>query len=412
MFLEECFNKTDSVSLYIHIPFCFSKCAYCGFYSISESKTNKECKALYFKKLIDELKTCVSYFEKPFKTIYIGGGTPLLKDQIADIREILSLATKKGEEEVTIECNINNYTEDVHSLIGGYITRISAGIQSFDKDTLKVLGRRETTINDVVNFLKIAKDKIVNLDFIAGVPSYLYENQSMRKNTADDLKELFQATVQNNVKTPEHLSVYLLSIEDGTNLKKKSDNILKRISNRSVILDDEDEREAIELKNVWQYLESKGYKHYEVSAFAHSGNECKHNKMYWGLENYIGLGCTASSHSKKGYDITSPSTYEEYALSRPWNTYKIEKCSTIDIALELLLTSLRTTDGLERKKFDSLTGLSLNEIVSRAEKKCPSSHNVMNYYKNGVLALTGDELLFSDFYINLLSEIVLNYNLM
>ena len=92
MFVSECFNKSSPVSLYVHIPFCYSKCAYCAFYSVPKCNVNNEYKRLYFEKLKKEVQACIEYFEKPFETIYIGGGTPLMEDMITDICDILSIA--------------------------------------------------------------------------------------------------------------------------------------------------------------------------------------------------------------------------------------------------------------------------------------------------------------------------------
>ena len=264
--------------------------------------------------------------------------------------------------------------------------------------------------SEVVDFVKTASSLNVNLDFISGIPSYLYNHTSKGWGTTDDLNALFSALQQNNVKFPEHLSVYLLSIEDGTALKKTNDRIVNSLKNMSDVINKEDDRLSDELVKTWDFLKKNNYNHYEVSAFSKKGKECKHNRVYWSLGNYIGLGSTASSHSVTGFDITSPSDYISYALSPLFSTYQIEKCSNYDIAVELLLTALRTTNGISSCVFNSATHLSLDRIVQAASKKCSVVHNVADYYKNGVLALPEDELLFSDYYIDLLSEIVLNYN--
>ena len=410
MFVSECFNKSSPVSLYVHIPFCYSKCAYCAFYSVPKCNVNNEYKRLYFDKLKKEVKACIEYFEKPFETIYIGGGTPLMEDMITDICDILSIAESNKSKEVTVECNIENYTPSVHNVLSKHITRVSAGVQSFCSENLRVLARRKNTVEQVVDFVKTASSLNVNLDFISGIPSYLYNHTSKGWGTTDDLNALFSALQQNNVKFPEHLSVYLLSIEDGTALKKTNDRIVNSLKNMSDVINKEDDRLSDELVKTWDFLKKNNYNHYEVSAFSKKGKECRHNRVYWALGNYIGLGSTASSHSVTGFDITSPSDYISYALSPLFSTYQIEKCSNYDIAVELLLTALRTTNGISSCVFNSATHLSLDRIVQAASKKCSVVHNVADYYKNGVLALPEDELLFSDYYVDLLSEIVLNYN--
>lgn len=410
MFISECFDKTDKVSLYVHIPFCYSKCAYCAFYSVPKCRVNRDLKKRYFEKLKNELKACIEYFEKPFETIYIGGGTPLMDDQTEDIAEILYISQSQKAKEVTLECNIENYTPSVHAALYKNITRVSAGVQSFCSENLKALGRRKSTIKDVVSFIKTASPLSVNLDFITGIPSYLFDNPINSTNTSDDIAALFDNLKQSGVRLPDHLSVYLLSIEEGTALKKKNDNIINKLKISKDMINTEDDRASDNLKKIWELLKKNNFNHYEVSAFAQKGKECKHNGVYWSLNNYIGLGSTSSSHSVKGYDITSPCDYSSYALSPLFSTYKTEKCNNYDIAVEMLLTTLRTTRGISKNRFDSVTGLSLDRIVYNASKKCTLMHNVCNYYKNGVLSLTEDELIFSDYYIGLLSEIVLNYN--
>lgn len=380
----DCFDRDKRVSLYIHIPFCASKCSYCAFYSIPKNKQDEELRTLYFERLIQEVQKTKEYFNKPFKTIYIGGGTPLLQSHLPYIERLLKTSNAVESEEVTIECNVDNYNKQVASLINQYITRLSVGIQSFDKNVLKLFARKKTSDDDIKNILTFGKDIKINFDFILGIPNYY--------DTKKDIEHLFNIADENHLKRPEHLSVYLLTLEDNTPLKR----ILKQPQ--------DDEKCANELKEMWDFLKINGYDHYEVSAFSKGEkNRCSHNLRYWELNDYIGLGASATSHSTRGFDITFDEDYKEYAKGVPFQGYNIERLNKTDIASELLLTHLRTTYGLTEEKFNCLTGYSLTNTIKRANSKNPEAQ-ILKFYKNGRFALPNKELLFSDYYIRLLND--------
>ena len=377
----DCFDRDEDVSLYVHVPFCASKCAYCAFYSIPQNMQTDALVKSYFKRLITEINKAVSYFKKPFKTIYIGGGTPLLTGNVKYIKEVLEASRSTLSDEVTIECNAPNITDEVKRDIIPLITRLSVGIQSFDKGVLKFFQRREAKDEDILNILRL--DKKINFDFIAGVSNYYA--------TMNDLMHLFELCERGRVKTPEHLSVYLLSIEEGTPLYKNGVTV-------------DDEKAAEEIKKIWKFLERQGYEHYEVSAFSRDNNRSMHNMRYWSLQNYIGLGSTASSHSKLGYDVSNSGTVDDYVNSPPFASYLEEKLTKADIASELILTHLRTTDGLKAEEFNALTGYSLDDIINAPNSDKNEQKTLKKHYNNGVFCLKSDELLFSDYYIRTLNN--------
>lgn len=410
--LVGCFDKETPTSLYIHIPFCLSKCAYCGFYSVSENKLCSEDVKLYFERLIKEARALRVYFKKPFETIYIGGGTPLLSRNFPYLSELLEVLDTKHSKEVTIEANAFNIDDKTRDLVKKYCTRISLGVQSFDKNALQKMGRFSTTLDECKKILTFFDDLNVNFDFIA-TP---FENDIVKTS----LMPLFDMCEKNNVKLPEHLSLYLLTLEEGTALYKRM-----KESDRN------DDKEAKTLLKAWHFLEEMGYVHYEVSAFARrrkntilksfdtkSEQNIKdaplytslHNSRYWALENYIGIGSTASSHSTKGFDITNNMDYKTYAFGKPFEGYDIEKLSKEAIADELILTHLRTIYGISKEKFETLTSYSFENTIKKASRNCEKIHDfdprelrIQHFYNNGVLSLPSDEFLFSDFYINLLS---------
>lgn len=406
------FEPGDTVSLYIHIPFCRSKCAYCGFYSVGRSKFTNEDVKLYFNRLIKEAQELQKYFKKPFETIYIGGGTPLLDSNLPYIKELLDSLDTKNAKEVTIEANAFNINETVADLVKKYCTRISVGVQSFDKNALQKMGRFYTSLDECKKILTFFDDLNVNFDFIL-TP---FEDDIVKTS----LLPLFEMCERNKVKLPEHLSLYLLTLEEGTPLYKHLDEKSR-----------DDGKEAENLLKAWHFFEKHGFVHYEVSAFARRVNKAKrsgfdlkttskaidipiyssfHNLRYWTLENYIALGATAASHSTKGFDITNSMNFKTYAEGKPFEGYECEALSKEAIADELLLTHLRTIYGISKEKFDSQSSFSLENTIEKMSQYCEKNHDISSrgfeikkFYKNGVLALPSDELLFSDLYINLLS---------
>lgn len=410
--LASYFDPCESVSLYIHIPFCRAKCAYCGFYSVGRNKFTNEDVKLYFNRLIKEVQELQKHFKKPFETIYMGGGTPLLDSNLPYIEELFDSLDTKNAKEVTIESNAFNIDERSVDLVKKYCTRISVGVQSFDKIALQKMGRFYTSLDECKKILTFFDDLKVNFDFI----STPFEDDIVKTS----LLPLFEMCEMNRMKLPEHLSLYLLSLEEGTPLYKRLDEKSR-----------DDEKEAENLLKAWHFLEKHGFVHYEVSAFARRIKEAKqngfvskttsktsdvpiyssrHNLRYWALENYVGIGATAASHSTKGFDITNSMDFKTYAKSKPFEGYECEALSKEAIADELLLTHLRTIYGISKEKFDAHSSFSLENTIEKMSQYCEKNHDISsrgyeikNFYQNGILVLPPDELLFSDFYINFLS---------
>lgn len=406
------FEPCESVSLYIHVPFCRAKCAYCGFYSVGRSKFTNEDVKLYFNRLIKEVQELQKYLKKPFETIYIGGGTPLLDSNLPYIKELFDSLDTRNAKEVTIEANAFNIDERSADLVKKYCTRISVGVQSFDKTSLQKMGRFYTSLDECKKILTFFDDLNVNFDFI----STPFEDDIAKTS----LLPLFEMCESSNVKLPEHLSLYLLTLEEGTPLYKWIDEKSR-----------DDGKEAESLLKAWHFLEKHGFVHYEVSAFARRVNKARrsdfdlktaskttdipiysslHNLRYWALENYIGIGATAASHSTKGFDITNSMDFKTYAEGKPFDGYVCEALSKEAIADELLLTHLRTIYGISKEKFDVYSSFSLENTIEKMSQYCEKNHDISSrgyeikkFYQNGILALPPDELLFSDFYIDLLS---------
>ena len=273
--------KKDELGIYIHIPFCKSKCSYCDFISYSNKVDKVE---MYFNALEKELE---SYNLEKYNitTIYIGGGTPSYVDAkyiskiLNKVKIILANNLTSWENiEKTIEVNPGTINEEkllMYKIAG--VNRLSIGLQSTNDKLLKQIGRIHNYI-DFTNTYEIAKKvgfKNINVDLMLGLPN----------QTIQDLKESLEEIIKLN---PNHVSVYSLIIEEGTKIEKQ-------ISSGELKMPD-DELERHMYWYVKNNLELNGYKHYEISNFAKNGYESKHNLNCWEQKEYIGLGVAAHSY--------------------------------------------------------------------------------------------------------------------
>ncbi len=267
--------------VYIHIPFCKSKCPYCDFYSM---RCDDDTKKRYIDALTDEIKTlrrCKSFCENGFNnvdTLYLGGGTP----SVLSGEEICRVVTTAKEcfsiphtAEITIECNPNS---DIEGLLPYFkkcgVNRISLGMQSAVDNERKALGRSsdKECIRNVINMLKANGITNISLDIMLGIP---YQ-------TAKSLKSTLDFVIECDI---PHISAYILKIEEGTFFDTHRE--------RYNFPDDDFVCDLYTL--CADYLTQKGYNHYEISNFAKSGFESRHNTKYWLLEDYLGIGPSAHS---------------------------------------------------------------------------------------------------------------------
>ncbi len=267
--------------LYIHIPFCKSKCPYCDFYSY---RCKSEETGIYVEALLNEINTLsrVSNFVKePFKadTLYLGGGTP----SVLSGEELYRIITTTREKfqitdsaEITVECNPKSDIDGILPyLIKAGVNRISLGLQSAVDKERKALGRLsdKSRVKAVIELLKTNGITNISLDVMLGIP---YQ-------TNETLKETLDFVTESGV---PHISAYMLKIEEGTQFYKNY--------NKYNFPDDE---KTIEFYNQCaDALEKAGFNHYEISNFAKEGYESRHNTKYWELENYLGIGPGAHSY--------------------------------------------------------------------------------------------------------------------
>ena len=332
--------KKDELGIYIHMPFCKKKCYYCDFVSY----TNKESKV---KEYIDcVIKEINSYELEKYNvtTIYIGGGTPSFVDGydikriVENIRNKLQNNNTKWEDiEITIEVNPGTTTaEKLRDYKEAGINSISVGLQATQDKLLKQIGRIHN-YQDFLNTYKLLKQvgfENINVDLMIGLP-----NQHIK-----DLKESLEKIVDLN---PTHISVYSLIVEEGTPIN----NLLEK--GKIELPDEEQERRMYWY--VKDFLEFKGYNHYEISNFSKKGKESKHNMNCWNQEQYIGIG--AAAHSYLG-DVrySNTSNLEKYIKNIKENNIEkninIEEEQTlVNKRNEFMMLGFRKIEGVDIAKF-------------------------------------------------------------
>jgi len=347
--------------LYIHIPFCDSKCFYCAFNSYTDRFHLKhEYMNALKKQLKNDLENYVIKHNKKIETVFIGGGTPSTIKAL-EYEEIFQMIKPHLEEsaEITTEANPNSASyEWLESMKNLGVNRVSFGVQSFDNDKLKFLGRSHNS-NSAIKAIQNANSigfKGINCDIIYGVQNDTLE--SMKK----DFDMAFSLPIT-------HLSAYSLTIEEGTKFFDRS----------SVKIDDE------ELSyEIFDYINKNGFHQYEISNFAKNKvSESKHNYGYWQHKEYLGVGAGAVGYvnSHRYYPIKN---IEEY-IQNPLN-YEIENISLDDIKTEKILLGFRCLNGVELSLFDEKEIEKIDELI-KYDKVYIQNEKVFN--KNFLLS---DEL--------------------
>lgn len=318
--------------LYIHIPFCQKKCAYCNFYSAC---TETSVVDNYLEALENEIKKWGGSCGRPIETLYIGGGTPsVLGRKIAPlINTIKKSFNFTDSPEITVEMNPSeNPLEFLTAAKSAGVNRMSLGAQSGIDRELSLLGRTHTA-EDTRRCVETARSlgfSNVSLDLMLALPES--DNTSLLKSL-EFITEL----------SPEHISAYILKLEDKTALK----------ANKKLRFADE-EAEAEQYLLACEYLENRGYGHYEISNFAKKGYESRHNLKYWNLEEYLGIGPSAHSffEGKRFYykpDIKGFIKNPEIIFDGTGGDYE-----------EYFMLKLRLSDGVDLREFTAIYGDRLN----------------------------------------------------
>lgn len=341
--------------LYIHIPFCRTKCHYCSFFSVT-SLTEKPA---FFAALFKEMDMYREAFSR-FDTIYVGGGTPsvLIVKEVGELltwlRQCFTIA---DDAEITMEVNPADvdlhYLKSLHHL---GISRLNMGIQSLDESILKFLGRRHSP-EQGISAIEAAKEAgfgNIGIDLVYAVPGQDMESwiDTLRGVTSFDIA---------------HLSCYQLSLEPQTSLNSR------HIAGEFV-MPDEDMQLAFFL-NTSSMLESAGYIHYEVSNFAKSmALASRHNQKYWDQTPYLGLGPAAHSFlgNRRWWNHASVERYIQDAATGKSPVDSLETLSREQLCLEALFLGLRTRKGIHMegfsKKYPCLDWTGKREILAKLEK--------------------------------------------
>ncbi|MBE5821047.1 MAG: radical SAM family heme chaperone HemW [Clostridiales bacterium] len=363
-------NKNNEFSIYIHIPFCISKCKYCDFnsYSNKNSLIDK-----YVEKLILDIQES-QYFEKDryiCKTIYFGGGTPSYIDE-KYIEKILTCIKEKFKidknAEITIECNPSSITENkLKTYFESGINRISIGLQSTNNNILEIIGRKHTyeIFLEKYNLIKEIGFNNINIDLMIGLP-----NQKL-----DDVKQDLEKVISLN---PTHISSYSLIVYEET---KMYDEIL---SNKYIMPSDDEEREMYYFMQ--DKLKKAGYNQYEISNFSKIGYESKHNTMCWKQKEYIGFGAGAHSfiNNKRMYYIDN--------IEKFLNTKHMiieEELSEIELMKEYMIIGLRMLEGIDKKQFEIIFNKKLDDVFKSEIKKLEKRELIENSKTNIKLTRKG-----------------------
>ena len=322
--------------LYLHVPFCSSKCSYCAFYSVTNNQLKQDyieavCKELYLRKhFFQDIHLKNNQFDPVVNTVYFGGGTPSCLDE-SDFEKIFNAIYDcfgSSFEEVTIECNPDDITLSYAKTLKKYANRISLGIQTFNNDQLKLINRRHNAEEAIkaVNIIKEVGISNISIDLIFGFP---------KETLADWLFDINQA-IKLDV---QHVSAYSLMFEEGTKLyhllqKEKIEQVSEELS--------------VEMYDVLiDKLSEAGLVQYEISNFAKPGFESRHNSSYWNETPYLGVGPSAHSYnlSTRSWNVSNVSQYVK-SISKGILPLEEEQIDEITRYNDLITTALRTKEGI------------------------------------------------------------------
>ncbi|MBQ9790915.1 MAG: radical SAM family heme chaperone HemW [Clostridia bacterium] len=344
------------LSLYIHLPFCNSKCNYCSF--VSEVRDEK-CKQRYVKALVREIQIQGAKYNKHFeiRTVFIGGGTPSSLP-LGGIREIMSAVYKnfsvKADSEITIELNPNSASaEKIHEYVLAGVNRFSIGLQCTNGKVLSKMGRTHTSadFDKTIETIREYGISNINADVMLGFPG----------QTLADVKATLEHLIA--LKLP-HISSYMLSVEEGTKLETMIDKGVLYLPT---------EKQVVNMYNTTvSVLEKNGYERYELSNFARPGFASKHNNVYWNRTDYLGVG--VSSHSYvAGVRFANTSKIDDYikiveTQDKPPVSHA-KKITVSEKREEAIMLSLRTMNGLSVDEFQKEFGENILSTKNDALKK-------------------------------------------
>lgn len=364
--------------LYIHIPFCESKCIYCDFYSMANNNhlIDKYINAL----LVEAAQRKNELNSETITTVYLGGGTPSLLS-ITQLSKLVNGLKKVFDfsdvEEFTIEVNPDDVTADyIQQAKSLGINRVSMGVQSFCDEDLRFINRRHTAkqATDAIHIIKEAGIDNISIDLIYGIPG---QNIEIWKNNVDTAISL----------SVQHISAYTLMYEKGTRL-----SVMRSLGK---ITEVDDDVVAAMYDYLVAQLKSNGYIHYEISNFALPGFHSRHNSSYWNLTPYLGLGVAAHS-----FDGTvrrfNPSNLKKYldALGEGNLCVEVENITQAEKYDEYVMLRLRTADGIDADELMHRFGEEYYQFFIEKAKPLVSEGSLIN--ENGRYYIPENHIMISD----------------
>lgn len=364
--------------IYVHVPFCKSKCTYCDFASYPNEVNKIES---YFACLYREMEgRGRALKDKVFDTVYFGGGTPSMVDSkfiVGAMRQIRKFFTLSANPEITIEINPGTLTEQkVKDYKSVGVNRFSIGLQTGYDDQLKRLNRIHTA-KDYLLCTNMLKGENFSADILIGLVG----------QTLEQVKKSIDLAIASGA---SHISTYALTPEPGT-------PIYTDYLNGELLSDDEI---AEIYEEIVKYLKGQGFNRYEVSNFAKTGCESKHNLNYWARGEYIGLGVSASSFID-GRRFTNTYSIDEYNNAVIYNKMpeiSSEMIEGEDACFEYIMLGLRTTKGINVKEFNKLFDTDFEEKYKQALRK-----------KEKYLEREGDYLRIKGEYLYVQNDIIMQF---
>ena len=355
-------------AVYIHIPFCKSICSYCDF-----------CKVFYYQKwshqylirLKEEIED--KYNGETIKSLYIGGGTPsvLSTTELKFLMNMIQIFHLQEDAEFTFECNLEDIKPELLEILkNGGVNRLSIGIQSFNKQNLKFLGRNHN-FTDAEEKMKVIRNfgfSNINLDLIYAIPG----------QTIKDLKEDLKLFLRLK---PDHISTYSLMIEPHTILS----------TDHFTPIEEELDLEMYEC--IRKSLKKAGYFHYEISNFAKKKKEAKHNLTYWNNQEYYGFGLSASGYIDQ-IRYTNTKNLTKYLNGETRGVEEI--LSKQDIMDNELMLGLRKIEGINKKEFEE-----------KYKVKLEDAYPIKPLLKNGDLKQKKDHIFLNPDKLYIMNEILL-----
>ena len=370
-------NGIAMAGIYLHIPFCKTRCIYCDFYSTTRS----ELKSRYVQALCRELEMRKEYLKgENIETVYFGGGTPSQLEE-GDFRQLFETIQKcygmESCREITLEANPDDLSKEYLQMLSTLpFNRLSMGIQTFDDTTLKLLKRRHDarTAIEAVGRCRQAGFSNISIDLIYGLPG------ETKERWESDLRQAIDLNV-------EHISAYHLIYEEDTPIYK----MLKQHQVSEV-----DEDSSLEFFTLLiERLQKAGFEHYEISNFCRPGKYSRHNTSYWKGIPY--LGCGPSAHSFDGmtreWNVSSIDLYIK-GIEENRRAFEIEQLDQATRYNEFIITTIRTVWGTPIEKLKQTFG---NELWEYCRKMAaPYLENGKLEEHEGALRLTREGIFISD----------------